>query len=530
MHLLFNAKIYTQDPQKPHASAMAIENGRIAAIGEDSQVLSGAPSGLGITKTDLGGRIIWPGLIDAHIHLENYAASLQFIDCETDTLQACLERVADGANKAPSPLSWLRGHGWNQNNWPGGFGEARDLDQVTGAHPVYLTAKSLHASWANTLALQRAGITKTTPDPEGGKIVRDDKGRPTGILLESAMELVERVIPVPSVEEISQQIDVAQTLLWKMGVTGAHDYDQARCFSALQILQESSKLRLRVVKGVPLDILPHVIATGLRTGFGNEFLRIGSVKLFADGALGPRTAAMLQPYEKETEYSGFPFLDEEQIYEHGQQAVRSGLSLATHAIGDRAVHEVINAYAKIRAFETAHHLPPLRHRIEHVQVIHPDDLSRLAQYDIIASMQPIHAPSDMLMADRHWGSRSAYAYAWNSLLKFKTLLAFGSDAPVESPNPFWGIYAAVTRRRLDGQPGKDGWYPEQRIGLQEALNAYTLGPAFATNNEKCQGKLAEGYDADLIVLEKDPFSLPVEELASLQPTATMVAGEWVWQS
>ncbi len=527
MHILYNAHIFTQEPNKPRATALAIDNGRIVAVGESADFLTAAPAEA--TRTNLEGKVVWPGLIDAHIHLENYAASLQFVDCETATRQGCLDQVAERA-KTTSPLTWIRGHGWNQNNWPEGFGNAHDLDRVTSAHPVYLTAKSLHAAWANTLALQKAGITAATHDPENGRIVKDAEGHPTGILLESAMELVEKVFPIPSSQETSKQILKAQSYLWKMGITGVHDYDQAACFSALQILQENGKLRLRVVKGIPLEVLPHAILTGLRSGFGNEFLRIGAVKLFADGALGPRTAAMLAPYENETEYAGLAFLDAEQIFEYGQQAVRNGLSLATHAIGDRANHEVINAYAQLRNYETQHNLPHLRHRIEHVQLLHPDDLSRLAQYNIIASMQPIHAPSDMLMADRHWGSRSAYAYAWNSLLQNKTLLAFGSDAPVESPNPFWGIYAAVTRRRLDGQPGSAGWYPQQRISLQEALAAYTLGPAFAAGNEDCQGKLAAGYYADLIVLDTDPFSIPVEDLSTLQPKATMVAGEWVWQS
>jgi len=527
VHIIYNANIFTQEPDRPHARAMIIDNGRIVATGEDTAMISAAPANA--QKTNLDGKVIWPGLIDAHIHLETYAESLQFVDCETETRQECLDRVAERARKTPEE-AWIRGHGWNQNNWPEGFGNAHDLDQAAVSQPVYLTAKSLHAAWANTLALQKAGISAATPDPKGGMIVRDSSGQPTGILLESAMELVEEVIPNASNQEVSQQILEAQTQLWKMGITGVHDYDPVSCFSALQILQEHGKLHLRVVKGVPHEVMPQAIAAGLRTGFGNEFLRIGAVKLFADGALGPRTAAMLAPYENETEYSGFPFLDAEQIYEIGQDAVRNGLSLATHAIGDRANHEVINAYAQLRAFETNQNLPHFRHRIEHVQLLHPNDINRLAQYQIIASMQPIHAPSDMQMADRHWGARSAYAYAWNSLLSNKTLLAFGSDAPVESPNPFWGIYSAVTRRRLDGQPGSQGWYPEQRISLQEALNAYTLGPAFAAGNEDCQGKLAAGYYADFIVLDRDPFSIPVVDLAALQPKATMVAGEWVWQS
>jgi predicted amidohydrolase YtcJ len=527
VHIIYNAKIYTQEPGQMHASAMLIDNGRIVAVGEDAAIMAAAPSRA--ARTNLEGKVVWPGLVDAHIHLENYASSLQFVDCETATRQECLDRVAERARKTPEG-AWIRGHGWNQNNWPEGFGDARILDGAAGAQPVYLTAKSLHAAWANTLALQKAGISAATPDPAGGKIARDAAGQPSGILLESAMELVEKIIPTPPTLEISHEISKAQTHLWKMGIVGVHDYDQMSCFSALQILQEQGKLRLRVIKGVPREVMQHAIAAGLRTGFGNEFLRIGAVKLFADGALGPRTAAMLAPYENETEYSGFPFLDAEQIYEIGQEAVRNGLSLATHAIGDRANHEVISAYAQLREFETSQRLPHLRHRIEHVQLLHPDDIHRLAQHQIIASMQPIHAPSDMQMADRHWGSRSTYAYAWNSLLRNKTLLAFGSDAPVESPNPFWGIFSAVTRRRLDGQPGSQGWYPEQRITLQEALAAYTLGPAFAAGNEKCQGKLAAGYYADFIVLDRDPFSIPVVDLAGLRPRATMVAGEWVWQA
>jgi predicted amidohydrolase YtcJ len=527
VQIIYNAKIFTQEPDQPHASAMLIDNGRIVVVGEDSAILAAAPAGA--VKNNLEGKVIWPGLVDAHIHLENYATSLQFVDCETATRQECLDRVAERARKT-RPGVWIRGHGWNQNNWPEGFGDARILDEAAGAQPVYLTAKSLHAGWANTLALQKAGISAATPDPEHGQIMRDGAGQPNGILLESAMELVEKVIPTESNLETSLKISEAQTQLWKMGITGVHDYDQASCFSALQILQGQEKLRLRVIKGVPREVMPHAIAAGLRTGFGNEFLRIGAVKLFADGALGPRTAAMLAPYENETEYSGFPFLDAEQIYEIGQEAVRNGLSLATHAIGDRANHEVIKAYAQLREFESSQNLPHLRHRIEHVQLLHPDDIQRLAQHQIIASMQPIHAPSDMRMADQHWGSRSTYAYAWNSLLRNKTLLAFGSDAPVESPNPFWGIYSAVTRRRLDGQPGSQGWYPEQRITLQDALAAYTLGPAFAAGNEKCQGKLAAGFYADFIVLDRDPFSIPVVDLAVMQPRATMIAGEWVWQS
>ncbi len=309
-----------------------------------------------------------------------------------------------------------------------------------------------------------------------------------------------------------------------------HDYDSIRCFTALQLLEKAEQLRLRVVKGIPFEALPHAAAVGLRSGFGSAYVRIGSVKLFADGALGPQTAAMLQPYEGSPENTGFLLLDSEQVFETGQKAAQSGLSLAIHAIGDRANHEVLNAYAQLRQFETEQHLPHLRHRIEHVQMLHPDDLQRLAQLGVIASVQPIHATSDMFMADRFWGKRSAGAYAFRTLLSANTALAFGSDAPVEQPNPFLGIHAAVTRQRPDGQPAQDGWYPDQRLSLMEALAGFTTGPAYAAGLENRLGQLAPGFYADLTVFENDPFGLPVSDLYTVQPIATMVGGRWVWET
>jgi predicted amidohydrolase YtcJ len=249
-----------------------------------------------------------------------------------------------------------------------------------------------------------------------------------------------------------------------------------------------------------------------------------------DGALGPRTAAMFQPYLSEPENRGILNMDAEELFEVGCKAVEGGLSLAVHAIGDRANHEVLDAYEQLRRFERDRGLPPLRHRIEHVQVIHPDDAGRLAELGIIASMQPIHATSDMRMADQYWGERAAFSYAWRTQLQQGAKLAFGSDAPVESPNPFWGLHAAITRQLADGSPGINGWYPEQRLSMQEAIQAYTLGAAYAAGTEGRSGKLAPGYYSDLIVLEQDPFVIPPADLLELSPKATMVGGEWVWQS
>lgn len=525
--VIYNARVFTNHPAEPEVSALAIQNGTVIALGRDAESLGRRETNL--TRIDLAGNVVWPGLVDSHFHLEHYALSLDRVNCETESREICLQSVGERALQTPQG-QWIRGHGWNQNLWKGGFGNAKILDKAASRHPVYLTAKSLHAGWANSMALRLAGISKDTPDPEDGKIERDRQGNPTGILFETAMKLVEKAIPEPSDEQVSEAIAKALPTLWRLGLTGIHDFDGRRCFSTLQILRGANRLKLRVVKSIPLENLPHAAALGLKTGFGDEFLRIGSVKLFADGALGPQTAAMLQPYRGTTGRMGMLFLDAEEIFEHGCEAARSGLSLAVHAIGDRANHEVLNAFQQLRAFEASQKLPALRHRIEHLQILNPADLDRAADLNIVASVQPIHATSDMDIAGLYWGERSANAYAFSSLQKSGAVLCFGSDAPVESPNPFWGIHAAVTRRRHNGQPGEEGWYPEQKITLQQALAGYTTGPAYAAGLEKRQGRLAPGYCADLIVLKKNPFAVDPAELIELQPTATMVAGEWVWRS
>jgi len=524
---LYNAKIYTLDAVHPTAGALRVQDGRITAVGGSREALGEA--GGKQPSRDMHGRVILPGLTDAHIHLETYAFGLQKIDCETATRQACLDRVAERA-AALAPGEWALGHGWNQNLWREGFGSAADLDAAAPHNPVYLTAKSLHAGWANTAALRLAGLTDETPDPPGGRLGRDAQGRLNGLLFESAMRLVEAAIPEQTAAQSAQAIRTAQPRLLEMGVTGAHDFDRRRCFEVLQTLRLNGELRLRVLKSLPLDALPHAAEIGLSSGFGDDWLRIGGVKIFMDGALGPQTAAMLQPYEGSEAERGLLFMDGEELFEHGRLAAEHGLPLAVHAIGDRANHEALDAFAQLRRLEAA--APGgrlLRHRIEHVQLLHPDDAGRLAELGVIASMQPIHATSDMEMAERFWGARAGYSYASKLQLERGAALAFGSDAPVESPNPFWGIHAAVTRRRRDGSPGPQGWMPAQRLSVQQALEAYTLGPAYAAGWEDRLGKLAPGYLADLIVLEEDPFEIAADELYKIKPLAAMVGGEWVFE-
>ena len=530
MRILTNARIYTLDPENPIVSTLVIDHGMITAVGEKTSAL--AAGSLQTELVDLGGRTVIPGLTDAHIHLQYYSLGLKKVDCETNSQTECLERVAARARQTP-PAEWILGHGWNQNNWPEGYGSCAQLDRITTEQPIYLTAKSLHAGWGNTTALRLAGITSQTPDPPGGRIQRDEHGVPTGILFEKAMALVENSIPEAKPAMVAQAIKDAQPLLWQMGLTGAHDFDRQTCFTALQLLHEAGDLKLRVTKSLPIEILPEAVEIGLRSGFGDDFLQIGSIKAFSDGALGPRTAAMLQPYEGEPDNRGIAMLDAEEIFEKGRLAVEHGLSLAIHAIGDRANHEVLDAYTQLRQVEQEY-LPTtrrrLRHRIEHVQLIHPDDAERLARLGIIASMQPIHAVSDYPMADRYWGKRAAHAYAWRTISDYGTLMAFGSDAPVESPNPFWGLHAAVTRRRPDGSPGPDGWYPAQRLTLTEALHGFTSGAAYAAGKENQLGKLAPGYLADLIVLDTDLFNCEIDQIRDIRPTATMINGEWVYTS
>ncbi len=524
--VLRNANIWTNEARLPRAVALAVRDGRILTLGQEADVVSALPDAPAL---DLGGRTVLPGLIDAHMHMEWYSLSLQQVEAETESLAACLRRVQAKVRTTPRG-EWITGHGWNQNAWGGSFPTARDLDAVAPEHPVYLRAKSGHAGWANTLALRQAGISANTPAPPGGEIQKDARGQPTGILFEEAMALVGDLIPPPSEEALAELMITAQHRAWRFGLTGLHDFDGRRSLVAWQILRERDQLGLRVVKMIRVAYLGHAIALGLRSGFGDDWLRLGNVKVFLDGALGPRTARMIEPYEAEPDNYGITVTDPEEFYEQASRAAAHGLAMTTHAIGDKANHDLLNVYARIRAEERGRGQPPLRHRCEHVQVLHPQDEARLGQLGVIASMQPIHATSDMVMADRFWGKRCAGAYAWRTQLNAGATLAFGSDAPVESLNPFLGIHAAVTRRRADGSPGPGGWYPEQRLTVEEAVRGFTLGAAYAGYMEDRIGSLTPGKYADLIVLDRDIFTCDPMAIKDTQVLGTMINGEWKYRA
>lgn len=526
--IILNANIYTMHADQPRASALAIKNERIVAVGENDMIRALASPDT--TITDAGGYCIVPGFVDAHVHWKSYAQSLQSVNLwEVPSKAEALERLAARAAQL-APGEWIVGRGWQQDIWADKqFPTQQDLNAIISEHPVYLPAKSGHAAWVNSLALRMAGIDENTPDPAGGSIQRDADSRPTGILFENpAMRLVADIIPDLTHHELTSYMRHAQETVLRLGLTGFHDFDDPLCMVGLQMLREDGDLHLRVIKQINQDWLEHALALGIRSGFGDTWIRFGGLKLFADGALGARTALMIEAYENEPDNYGIAVLDKEEMQELVCQATANGLLSTIHAIGDRAVHDVLDVFEVARRVEAEEGIArdKRRHRIEHVQLIHPSDVSRLAELDLIASMQPIHATGDYEIADAYWGTRAAYSYAWQKQLKAGARLIFGSDAPIEPISPLKGIHAAITRRRADGSPGSDGWFPEERVNIQEAVHAYTTGPAYAAGTEHETGQLRENYLADLVVIDQNIFEIEPMAILECNVVGTMVGGQW----
>ena len=525
--VLYNGIIYTMDRARPKVQAVAIAGNRIVAVGDDDQIKSLlAPGGEAV---DLGGRAVVPGLTDCHIHFVEYALRLTRIDLSGIVSRAeAIRRVVERARTA-QPGEWLLGGGWDRNLWEDtSFPTKGDLDPVTPRNPVALGSKDGHSLWVNSLALARAGITADTPNPPGGEIERQPgTGEPTGIFKENAEDLITSVIGKPNLEEIQAALKEAMAHAHRAGITGIHDCEGELAFAAFQELSKKGDLGLRVLMHIPAENLYHAIGLGLRTGFGSEKLRVGGVKIFADGALGSRTAAMLAPYDDEPLNLGITVTSKEEMRELVGKASRAGISAAIHAIGDRANRDVLDILEESRQSDEGW---GLRHRIEHVQLLHPSDIPRLAKLGVIASMQPIHATSDMEMVKRHWGEeRGRGAYAWRSLLDAGTVLAFGSDCPVETLDPLLGIHAAATRRRADGSPGPEGWHPGERITVENAVRAYTLGAAYASGEEREKGSITPGKLADLVVLSQDIFAIAPMAILETEVEATILDGRFVYR-
>jgi predicted amidohydrolase YtcJ len=526
--VLYNARIHTMEPDAPVATAVAIAGDRVAALAGDQQGSATlretlAPGGQAI---DLVGRTVIPGMIDAHVHFIQYSLRLDEVDIyELPSLEQTLERVTAYAATVP-PGRWIRGGGWNHNLWAGStFPTRHDLDGAAPQHPVALSSKDGHSLWINTRAMQVAGLDADTPEVPGGSIFRDAAGVPTGILQEKAMALVYNHVERPSHAETVDACRRGLAQAHRVGLTGIHDCEGAAALRVFQELGQAGELTLRVLAHIPAEVLDAAVELGLRDGLGSKWLRLAGVKAFADGSLGSRSAWMLDPFEGEPRNYGIPTMTPGALRNLVRQANHAGLSVAVHAIGDAANRAVLDAIEASR--DAAPTL--LRNRIEHVQLLHPDDLPRLAALNVIASGQPIHATADIDLVERHWGARGATSYAWRSLLRTGAVLAFGSDAPVESISPLAGIHAAVTRRRADGYPNPEGWHPEQALSVEQAVRAYTMGAAYASGEEQLKGSLRPGKLADMVVLDRDIFQIDPMDILHTQVLATMVGGQFVYQ-
>ena len=517
--LFENAVVHTGDPETPRATGLVARGEWIAAVGDRAGLRDAFPHA---RPVDLGGATVLPAFTDSHIHLAAVGLAMRSVDLSgARSLRDAVATVAAAARTAP-PGAWLRGRGWDKNLWPEGrFPGRADLDPVTGGRPAVFRSKDGHAAWVNSAALGRAGIGVASPDPEGGVIVRDPAtGEPTGVLTERAVHAVTDLAESAPPEVLEQAIQDATRAAHRAGIGAVHVVEDGEVFAAFQRLRARGELGVRVCMAIPEDSLDAAIALGLRTGFGDAWLRMGGVKIFSDGALGPQTASMLEPYDGQPENRGVIVRTREQLRELSSRAAAHGIALTVHAIGDRANRWVLDAIEAVREDSRRH---GLRHRIEHVQVLHPDDLPRLARLGVTASMQPIHCAQDRDIVDRYWGERGRYAYAFRSLLRAGTHLAFGSDAPVETLDVLTGIYAAVARKRY-AEPERPAWRPGEALTAREAVHAYTEGAAYAAGEEDAKGRLAPGCVADFVGLSEDLFAIPPDRIPRVRVRFTAVGG------
>jgi Predicted metal-dependent hydrolase with the TIM-barrel fold len=524
--LLYNAQIYTLDDRAPTATALAVRDGRFLAVGNAAEITEAYPDA---PRINAAGRTVVPGFIDAHAHLQGLGLSLRRADLtDTSSPAAIVERleafVAD--HDLPSD-GWLRGHGWDQTDWtPPRFPTRDDLDAAFPDRPVWLTRTDVHAGWANTAALAATvGLDRLREmsDPDGGRIRRDGNGRPTGMLVDAAMGLVEDHIPPPDEARRERALSAALQHTAQHGITGLHDagvgLDTIHRFQDL-IDEDAFPLRVYAMIDGRGEAFDHFCERGpLHHPSGR--LNVESVKFFADGALGSRGAALLDDYTDDPGNRGLLLHDEASFRKNVQAAVECGFQVSTHAIGDRANRFVLDAYEEAQQACTK---PVRRPRIEHAQVVHPNDVSRFGDLGVIASVQPGFAPSDRTWAPVRLGSnRIGRAYAWRSLQEGGALLALGSDAPVEPIDPIRGIHAAVARQDADGQP-QGGWRPSERLRRTTALYAYTQGAAYAAFQEDEVGSIAPGKRADFVVLSQDLLTVSAPRLLDTDIVATYIDG------
>jgi predicted amidohydrolase YtcJ len=533
--IAINGKLWTENPKQPEAEAMAVAGHRILAVGttEEIKKLAGPQTQV----LDLQGRRVVPGFNDAHVHFFWGGQGLTSVQLgDTTSRQQFAQRIAEFARTRPAG-EWIVDGNWDEQKWsPVTLPTHEWIDEVTPNHPVWVNRSDGHMMLANAVAMKLAGITKATPDVPGGVIGRDKDGTPNGIFKDAAKDLVERVIPPPSDAQVDEALLAAQkyaldngvTSVTDMGFTGSHGATlQALVVRGYQRLMAAGKWKVRVSARFPLDHYQLLTNLGVMTNFGNDTLVVGSVKAFADGSLGSGTAWFFQPFDDQPNNSGLPteqLAHPEEMFAEMKAADRAGAHIAVHAIGDRANKTILDMYQRL---ESENGPADRRLRIEHAQHLRAEDIPRFAQLHVVASVQPYHCIDDGRWAETRIGhQRAMTTYAFRSLLDAGTVLAFGSDWFVAPINPLAGIYAATTRRTLDGK-NPNGWIPEQKVSVKEAIHAYTIGSAYAESQDDIKGSLAPGKLADFTVLSDDILQIDPVAIEHVKPVITVLGGEIV---
>jgi hypothetical protein len=518
--------------------AVAIANGRILAVGRDEEIRT--YKGRNTEVVDLRGRLVVPGLADSHVHFVDGGFQLLAVDLkDARSEEEFVRRIAAKASTLP-PGRWMQGGDWDEEAWPSGKLPNRwMIDPVTQHTPVFISRYDGHAGLANSLALKLAGVTKDTPDPVGGVIVHDPKsGEPTGILKDEAQELVAKVIPRPTESKMEEALRAALKEAARVGLTSVHDITvdtdswNGSFTGEIRLLRRAELegwLTCRIYAITPIAQWQKLAEAGISHDMGSDFLKLGAVKAYADGSLGSRTGWMFKPYDDDPGNTGLPMplmVPPSKMEALARQADEAGIQICTHAIGDRAVSAILDIYERLGGDHPAAH----RFRVEHAQHVQREDFGRFGKLGIIASMQPYHAVDDGRWAEKRIGhERARSSYAWRSMLDAGAVLAFGSDWPVAPLDPLSGIAAAVTRATLDGHnPG--GWFPEQRLTVEEALRAYTRGSAYAAFEEKDKGTISPGKLADLVVLSEDLLRIPPERIKDVRVEMTIAGGRVVYKA
>lgn len=526
---IVNARVWTGDRTTPWAEAIAVSGEHIAAVGSNDDVRRRAA---GVTPIDAGGRLVVPGFIDTHVHFVDGGfrlASVQLRDAKTR--EEFVSRIQAFAATQPAG-SWITGGDWDHSLWGGALPSREWIDGVTPNHPVWVNRLDGHMALANSVALEAAGVTRDTPNVAGGEIVRGAGGEPTGLLKDNAMALVDRVVPPPSDEMRDRALGAAMQYVAGRGVTTIHNMGSWEDLATFSRARQAGTLTTRIYGVVPLADwarLRDVVSRkeyGGADGRGDEWLRVGGLKGFVDGSLGSHTAAFHEPFNDAPQDRGLLVNTPDDLHRWIAGADGAGLQVMVHAIGDRANGLLLDIYERVIR---EHGARDRRFRIEHAQHLAPADIPRFAKLGVIPSMQPYHAIDDGRWAERYIGDRIRTAYAFRSLIDTGAKLAFGSDWYVAPPAPLEGIYAAATRRTLDDH-NPDGWVPEQKISVEEALRAYTVNAAYASFDEARKGTIAPGRLADFVMLGENIFEIPREEIRNARVLMTFVGGRRVFDA